>query len=81
MNHDCDGQYKLRLARMVSASLNNDEAMYRVVVDEIGDCLRCWQAAAHWGVCLLAGDRTIAARSQERAAEQVASELARVLMR
>ena len=77
--HECAGA-ELRTSRMQLALLSGDMDAYGAICTEVGDCVNCWRAIAHWVLNLLAGDRALRAGSLEAAAGFVQSELVRMMM-
>ena len=77
--HRCEGP-ELWTSRLQLALLSNDMVAYDVVVREVSDCARCWRAIAHWMCNLLAGNRAVAAGSNDAAAGFVLKEIARLTM-
>jgi hypothetical protein len=78
MKHTC-ANTEVRTSRLLLALHTDCEDSFKLVVQEIGSCTRCWKAVALWAVTLLAGRDSRAAGSREQAAEFVLSELERVL--
>jgi hypothetical protein len=77
--HRCEGP-EVRSARLQLALLTDDMPGYQLIVDEVGNCHRCWRGIAHWAISLVVGDRSLRAGSNEAAAGFVQSELVRNLM-
>ena len=83
MIHQCNGQSELRTLRLLLAVLTDHEsapASVGLIDAELDGCAQCWRAMAHWLALLVSGHFALQAGSNAKAADVVASGIARIVM-